>query len=306
MAIATTGRSTKASTKPSITASTRGSSKGNSSWLRVAKIRMGAFISAIGEHRVLMLAGAVAYTTALALAPFVLILLAFASLFGQGFQNQMYGQMTQLMGPQAGDAIKIVVENADNSQSVTTISGLIGLLILAVSASAVFSQIRLALDIINETPQDKTPSGVWGFFKDKFLSLGLVFGFVFLAITSLGITAVLTGVFSGAEAALWIATSFLVNMAIFTLLFTLMFRFIPTERLAWKPAIIAGVCATTFFMIGKMAIGVYLGNAAVGSAYGAAGTIVVFLVWVYYTACTLFVSYEFATQMFIKNVPDSH
>src|SRR5688572_2583503 len=114
----------------------------HSGWLSEAKTRFGNLIAAIGKHRVFMLAGAIAYTTALSLAPFVLILLSFASLLGQGFQTQMYQQMTALMGPQAGDAIKMVVENADNNQSLSTISGLVGFLVLAVSASAVFTQLR--------------------------------------------------------------------------------------------------------------------------------------------------------------------
>lgn len=277
---------------------------GNMPWLSEAKSRMSKLFSEIGEHRVLMIAGSIAYTTALSLAPFVLILLAFASLLGQGFQNQMYQQMTQLMGPQAGDAIKIVVESADNSQSLTTFSGVLGIIVLAISASAIFTQLRSALDIINETPDEKQPSGIWGFFKEKFLSLGLVFGFVFLAITSLGVTALISGVFEGQEAAVWSAVSFVVNVVLFTGLFTLMFYFIPTERAPWKNCLIAGACAAAFFLVGKNLIGVYLGNASVGSAYGAAGTLIVFLVWVYYTATTLLISYEFTHAMFIKDVPE--
>ena len=89
------------------------------------------------------------------------------------------------------------------------------------------------------------------------------------------------------------------------MLFTMMFRFIPTERLPWKQAAIAGVCAAAFFLIGKTLIGIYLGNAAVGSAYGAAGAFVVFLVWVYYSAASLLISYEFATNIIIKDVPEA-
>lgn len=274
-----------------------------SDWMGRAKTGLANFTSAIGRHRILTLAGSLAYTTALALAPFVLIILAFASLLGQKFQNQMYSQLTSLLGGEAGDAVKIVVENADNNQSLTTISGIVGLVILAVSASAVFAGLRSALDIINETPEDPRSSGVWGFFREKFLSMGLVFGFVFLAITSLAVTALLSNAFAGSEKLLWSAISFIANVCLFASLFTCMFRFIPTEKLSWRGALTAGLCATAFFLIGKTLIGIYLGNAAVGSAYGAAGTFVVFLVWVYYTTATLLISYEFATNVFIKGVP---
>lgn len=276
----------------------------HSSWMTEAKERLGALGSAIGKHRVFMLAGSIAYTTALSLAPFVLILLSFASLLGQGYQTRMYEQMKALLGPQAGDAIKMVVEHADNNQSLTTISGIVGLLVLAISASAVFSQLRSSMDIINETPEDKQPSGILGFFKDKFFSVGLVLGFVFLAVISLAVTAFVSGIFSGGEALLWNAVTFVINVLLFTGLFTLMFHYIPTERFSWKHSLISGACGAAFFLIGKYLIGFYLGNASVGSAYGAAGSLVVFLVWVYYSTVTMLVSYEFANHVIIRDNPE--
>lgn len=268
------------------------------------KSRFMDFFNAVGNDRVFTLGGSIAYTVALALAPFVIILLAFASLLGQGFQNRMYDQMTKLLGPEAGKAVQMVVENADNSQSLTTISGLVGLVVLAISASAVFGQLRSALDIMNHTPEDKIPSGIKGFFKDKVLSLGLVFGFVFLSITSLAVTAVISGVFYGREEFVWSVISAVTNVALFLALFTLMFRFTPTERMPWRQCAISGICASIFYLAGKSAIGVYLGNASVGSAYGAAGTFVVFLVWVYYTTVTLLISYEFSNHILLKAPPE--
>ncbi|MGE3760215.1 MAG: YihY/virulence factor BrkB family protein [Pseudobdellovibrionaceae bacterium] len=263
------------------------------------KSRFGEFFGAMGDDRIFMLGGSIAYTVALALAPFVIILLAFASLLGQGFQSRMYEQLTQLMGPEAGKAVQLVVESADNNQSITTISGLVGLMVLAVSASAVFGQIRSALDIMNHTPEEKIPSGIKGFFKDKAFSLGLVFGFVFLSIASLAVTAIISGIFYGREEVLWSITSALTNLALFWGLFTLLFRFTPTERMPWRNCAVSGICAAVFYLTGKSAIGMYLGNASVGSAYGAAGTFVVFLVWVYYTTVTLLISYEFSNHILI-------
>jgi membrane protein len=246
-----------------------------------------------------MLAGSIAYTTSLALAPFILIILSVASLLGQGFQNQIYSQITALLGEQAGAAVKLVVENADNDQGLTTLSGIVGFLILAVSASAIFSTLRSSLDIINETHAKSSGSAIWAFIRDKFLSVGLVLGFVFLAITSLAVSTVISTFFVGQEALLWKAGAFAVNLVIFALLFTAMFHFIPTERDSWKHSFISGVTATAFFLVGKYLIGLYLGQASVGSAYGAAGTLVVFLVWVYYSAMMLLISYEFANNILI-------
>jgi membrane protein len=265
------------------------------------KRRFMDFVTAIGKHRIFLITASIAYTTALSLAPFVLIILSVASLLGQGFQNQIYKQMTGLLGEQAGNAIKLVVENADNNQKLSTISGIVGFLILAFSASAIFSQLRSSLDIINETPEARQASGIWGFIREKFLSLGLVLGFVFLLIASLGVSTFIAAIFQGREALLWTVVAFATSLLVFTLLFTAIFHFLPTERQPWKNSLIAGACATVFFLVGKHAIGLYLGNASVGSAYGAAGTLVVFLVWVYYTALTLLTSYEFSRNIFLKD-----
>src|SRR5688572_28530246 len=153
--------------------------------------RVGQFWSDIGKHQIFTLTGSIAYTTALSLAPFILIVLSIASLLGQGFQNKIYTELSALLGGEAGNAVKLVVENADNSQGVTTFSGIVGLIILAVSASAVFTQLRTSLDAINETPAAKHSSGFMGFLKEKFFSVGLVFGFIFLLIPSLTMTTLI-------------------------------------------------------------------------------------------------------------------
>jgi membrane protein len=276
----------------------------NLSWFQTYKNRVMEMFTDIGKHRVLMLAAAIAYTTAVSLAPFILILLAVASLLGQQFQNQIYIQMTALLGEQAGAAIRLVVENADNDQKLTTISGLVGFAILVVSASVIFSQLRAALDIIDELEVEQQGSAIWAFFRDKILSVGLVLGFLFLAITSLAITTIIAGIFDGREAFYWQIGSSLANLAIFTALFTVMFHYIPSERNRWWNSLISGLCATVFFLLGKHFIGLYLGQASVGSAYGAAGSLVVFLVWVYYTTFVLLVSYEFANNIFLDRSKD--
>lgn len=275
------------------------SKSSTSSWLQDKKVRLMDMFSDIDKHNVFMLAAAIAYTTALSLAPFVVILLSVAALLGQGFQNQIYTQLTQLLGAQAGAAIKLVVENADNNQKLTTASGLIGFLVLVVSASAIFSQLRTSLDIIDETHLSKEGSAIWGFFRDRFLSVGLVLGFLFLSITSLSVTTLISGVFHGREEFFWEIGALAANIAIFTFLFTMMFHFIPSRRVSWGQSLNSGLCATFFFLLGKHLIGLYLGNASVGSAYGAAGSLIVFLVWVYYTTLVLLVSHEFSNNIFI-------
>ena len=270
--------------------------------IRKAQKRLTQLSRDITDHETFLHAGSLAYTTALALAPFMIILLSVAALLGQDFQNTIYAQLKELLGHQAGGAVEIVVEHADTSRRVSGVSGAIGFAVLAVSASAIFSQLRAALDKIDGHQGDQTESTAWALLREKFLSVGLVFGFVFLSITSLAMTTAIAFFFRGRVEFGWEVGTSLVNLAVFTALFTAIFRFVPSANHDWRRCWISGLSGTLFFLVGKWGIGFYLGRASVGSAYGAAGSLIVFLVWVYYTTTTLLISYE-VTHTVILDVP---
>jgi membrane protein len=261
--------------------------------------RLSTLADDIGSHETFLHAGSLAYTTALALAPFMIILLSVAALLGQDFQNQIYAQLKVLLGPEAGGVIQLVVEHSDGNTKVSGFSGLAGLLVLAASASAIFSQLRAALDKIDGYTPNAAESSLITMARDRFLSVGLVFGFVFLSITSLAVTTTIAFLFRGQREFGWQMTANSVNLVIFIGLFTAIFRFVPSGRHTWRRCLISGFWGTTFFLVGKAMIGLYLGRASVGSAYGAAGSLIVFLVWVYYTTSTLLVSYEFTRNLIL-------
>lgn len=260
------------------------------------KERFSHMFSDITKHDIFVLAGSLAYTTALSIAPFILILLSFASFLSQDLQTKLYKQLSSVAGAKAGQTIQGIIENADNSPSLSGISGLIGFIVLAVSASAIFAQLRIALDKINEHKETPDSAGLMGFIKERFLSIGLVFGFAFLSIASLMVTTVLAMLFEGSEGVLWQAVSFVVTFAAFAVLFTAIYRFVPSDRLSWRRCMISGVVSAVFYIIGKALIGIYLANAGLESSYGAAGSLVVFLAWVFYTTLTLLISYEFSSN----------
>ncbi len=260
--------------------------------------------SHISSHDVWLLAGSLAYTTALALAPFFLIMLSIAALLGPELQENLYKSMTSALGSQAGAAVELVVSNAEKSKGVSSLSGLLGLVILAISASAIFSQLRVALDRLNEWKGTDEQSGIRAFVKDKFLSVGLVFGFIFLSIVSLFITTAIALVLEGGNGAFWQAISSVINYVIFAFLFAAMYRFIPTKGLRWRRCLISGAVSALFYLLGKTLIGLYLGTAGLGTPYGAAGSLIVFLVWVYYTALMLLISYEFTNDVLLPTLKD--
>jgi membrane protein len=265
------------------------------------KAHLNKFADNIDRHDIFTLAGSIAYTTALALAPFILILLSIASLLGADMQEKLYVQLANSVGEKAGQAIYDIVQNTKNNSSFAGISGLIGFIVLVVSASAIFAQLRVALDKINDHENAKDKSGFWIFIRDRFLSMGLVFGFAFLSIVSMMVSTTIALFFKGGDGIFWEAISIGINLFVFTCLFMAIYKVIPTDKLDWKRCRISGLVSAIFYLIGKNLISLYIANAGLESSYGAAGSLVAFLVWVYYTALMLLMSYEFTSNMILEN-----
>lgn len=264
------------------------------------KARLSNAISNASKHDIFVMASSLAYTTALALAPFLLITLSFASLLSPDLQQNIYEGLATAVGEKIAGTILAMIESADSNPKLSGISGVIGVVVLAISASAIFSNLKIALDKINEHAFAKGPSGLWIFVKGKLFSMGLVFGFAFLSVASLVFTMVIAIIYPEGMGFFWGLVSFAVNFSLFALVFSAIYRFVPTDKATYKSCIISGVISTIFYLIGKRVIGLYLGNAGLESSYGAAGSLIVLLVWVYYTALTLLFSYEFTRDVILK------
>lgn len=264
------------------------------------KARLSNAVSNANKHDIFLMASSLAYTTALALAPFLLITLSFASLLSPDLQQNIYEGLTTAVGEKIAGTILAMIESADSNPKLSGVSGVIGVTVLAISASAIFSNLKIALDKINEHAFTKDTSGLWIFVKGKLFSMGLVFGFAFLSVASLVFTMVIAIIYPEGMGFFWGLVSFVVNFSLFALVFSAIYRFVPTDKATYKSCIISGVISTVFYLIGKRVIGLYLGNAGLESSYGAAGSLIVLLVWVYYTALTLLFSYEFTRDVILK------
>lgn len=258
-----------------------------------------------GEDKAQRLGAALAYYTIFSLAPLLLIAIAIAGIvFGrEAAQGQIFGELRTVLGPAAAKAVQEMVQGAAKPKS-GTIATVVGVITLLFGAAGVFGQLKDALNTIwNVEPKKK--SGVMGFVKDRFLSFAMVFGIGFLLLVSLvfdaGVAA--AGHFLGSRLpggeVVWQAIQLVVSFGIVTVLFALIFRVLPDEhptlRDVWFGSIFTGV----LFVVGKFALGLYLGKSAVGSSYGAAGSLVVLLLWVYYSAQILFFGAEF-TQVYAR------
>lgn len=261
------------------------------------KNRFKQFIIDIDKHEIFTLAGSLAYTNALAFAPFVLISISFASLLGVEIQKKIYLKVTLTMGKNVTDTIFEIVKNANNNSSKSGLAGIIAVLVFAVSVSTIFIQLRLSLNKIIEY-QPEESSGLWNFLKERFLSVGFVFGFVFLTIISLLVEGFIAVELKG-NSFLWKIIFTMISFIIFSILLTFIYRFIPSRQMDWRRCVISGIVSSIFYLIGENLISLYIGKVGIESSYGAAGSLIVFLTWVYYINLTFLISYEFTKNIIL-------
>jgi membrane protein len=235
------------------------------------------------------LAAALAYYTLFSIAPLLIIAIAIAGLvFGKSHaQAQIIGQLRTLMGDASAKAIGEMLVSAGKPRT-STFAIAIGILTLLFGAAGVFGQLKDALNTIWNV-EEKKKGGIFAFIRERFLSFAMVLGVGFLLLVSLVIDAVLSAISN----ALWQPIQLLVSFAVVMVLFAMIFRFLPDVQTEWRD-VWPGAGFTAFlFVLGKFALGLYLGKSAIGSSYGAAGSLVVLLVWIYWSANILFFGAEF-------------
>jgi membrane protein len=233
---------------------------------------------------------AVAYYTIFAIAPLFIFVLALAGfLFGkEAAHRELLGQISSLVGSSGGEAIQAAVAAA-NQPKASAVATVIALITLFVGAGSVFIQLQSSLNAIwNVRP--KPGSGLRHFLKSRLLSFATLLGIGFLLLVSLVISAALAaaGKFMGgitpAEEVVWHVVDFVISLALITLLFAMIFKILPDVIIAWRDVWIGGCITALLFGLGKFLLGFYLGRSALATAYGAAGSLVVVLLWVYYSA----------------------
>lgn len=249
------------------------------------------------------LGAALAYYTVLSLAPLLILLIALAGLvFGEeAARGQLYGQIRDMVGADGATAIEGMIQNASKPANGITAS-IIGFLTLIFGASSVAAELRASLNTIWNKPMDPN-AGIKDLVKERSYSLAVVLGCGFLLLVSLVISSVLaaggkwmSGMLPLPEVVLQ-AFNFVVALAVITGVFAVMFKYLPDADIQWRDVFFGAAFTAVLFSIGKLAIGLYLGKASFGSTYGAAGSVIIVLVWVYYSAQILFFGAE-VTQVY--------
>jgi membrane protein len=233
---------------------------------------------------------ALSYYTLFSLAPLLVLIIAIAGMvFGQdAAQGAIVAQLQGIMGKEGATAVQGLLQAA-REPSTGIVASIVGGFLLLLGATAIFAELQTDLDRIWRVPAKEKPSGLWGWLRSRVLSFGLVLGLAFMLMISLVVSAALaaTSEWLGggtAESVLASGLNFAASFALFTVLFAMIYKLMPTAKISWHDVWMGGAVTALLFNVGKSLIGIYLAKSSVDSGFGAAGSFVILVAWFYYSA----------------------
>lgn len=262
-------------------------------------------IEGFGRDRAPLLAAAIAYYTTLSLAPLLVISVGIAGLvFGEAaVEGQIVGQIEQFVGTEIAQTIELIIENAASVNSSGILATVVGVVVLFIGASGVINQLRTALNMIWGIRR-KPKRGAIAVIKERILSFMIVLGIGFLMVVSVSISIVLTTLRRYLSTVSQLPVESFprldivaASLVVLSISFAIVFKILPDARVAWRDVWLGALVTALLFALGEYLIGLYLAYSSVGSAYGAAGSLVIILTWIYYSALILMLGAEF-TQVF--------
>ncbi|HEU4853780.1 MAG TPA: YihY/virulence factor BrkB family protein [Nitrosospira sp.] len=243
---------------------------------------------------------ALAYYTMFSIAPLWLIVISTAGLvFGEeAVRGEIFGQLRDLMGDQGAAAVESLLASVSKPEEGAA-GAVVGTVLLLIGATTVFAELQGAFDRIWRAPGKDTKGGIWELIRTRLLSFGIILGIGFLMMVSLVFNAAVSalgkwwgGFFSGLEI-LVTSLNFIFSFVFTTAVFAMLYKFMPKVKIQWKDVWLGAGVTALLFTIGKFLIGLYIGKSAISSGFGAAGSLVVVLVWVYYSAQIFLLGAEF-------------
>ena len=267
-----------------------------SEWWALVKTAASAWIDDYAPS----MGAALSYYMIFSLAPLLLIVISIAGLvFGaEAARGEIFGQLQGLMGDDAAKAVEGILANVSKPTEGITAT-VIGVAVLFVGATSVFGELQDSLDRIWRAPERDKSSGLWGLLRTRLFSFGMILGIAFLLMVSLVMGAVIAalgkwwgGVFGDWEM-LAQGVNLLVGFILTTSVFAMIYKIIPRVKVLWRDVLLGAVVTALLFTVGKILIGLYIGKSGVASGFGAAGSLVIVLVWVYYSAQIFLMGAEF-------------
>jgi membrane protein len=254
------------------------------------------------SHRAGSMGAALAFYTLFSMAPILVLVLAIAGWFygPQAAQGELFAQLNGLVGQQGAEAIQLVLAGAKNKEE-GQLATIIAFFLLIFGATTVFAELKSSLDVIWQVPP-VTTNTAWDVVRTRLLSFGMVLVLAFLLMVSLVVSAVLT-IIQKYWDRIWVdagealtGINYAISFLVIAALFGVIFKMLPRVKLSWQDVSIGALGTAALFTLGKFAIGAYIGNSGVASSYGAAGSVIALLLWVYYSAQIFFLGAEFARQ----------
>jgi membrane protein len=261
------------------------------------------------EDRPFELAAALAYYTLFSLTPLLVIAVSVAGLFfgREAAQDQLVQTLSGFVGKDTGLVIQTMIENAGNQQTGDSIAAMLGgVALLLFGAGGVVGQLQSSLNMIWGI-EPKPQQGMLGFVKERFISYAMVLGVGFLLLVSLVVSAALSAFDQFLRSTtpdtgvLLQGIHFFVSFGLIAFIFAAIYRFMPDGRIVWKDVAVGGILTALLFNVGKFFIGLYLGQSSVTSVYGAAGSLVTLLLWIYYSSLIFFLGAEM-TQVYATRI----
>ena len=256
------------------------------------------------------MAAALSYFTVFSLPPLLILILTLVGVFVEPEQarGMIQEQVGSVMGGSAAEEIQTMIEQANRPGGSGPLKTILGIAALILGATGAFMQLQAALNRAWEVEPDPEQGGLKNFVFKRLLSLGMILALAFLLLVSLVISAVVTGlgsavgqVIPGASQWLLLLLNFVVSLAVVTALFAAMFKVLPDAVIAWRDVWVGAGVTALLFMLGKFLLGLYLGRSNPGEAYGAAGSLALILVWIYYSAMILLYGAEFTQAWAIRH-----
>lgn len=258
------------------------------------------------EHRGSSKGAALAFYTLFSIAPVLVLVIAIAGFFygKEAAQGELFAQLRGMVGAQGAEAIQLILAGAHNEDEGRIATIVAGALLLF-GATSVFAELKASLDEIWQLPP-VTDNTVWDTIRTRLLSFGLILALGFLLLVSLVVSAALE-IFQRLWNSYWpdatvilTALNHTISFLVIATMFGVIFKLLPRIKLAWRDVTIGAVGTAILFMIGKFAIGAYIGNSGIANSFGAAGSTIALLLWVYYSAQIFFLGAEFARQFALQ------
>ncbi len=258
------------------------------------------------EDDILKYSASLAYYTVFSIAPVLIVIISVCgALFGkQAIQRQLYGHINELIGSEAAIQVQDTIKNIHLTGN-NIFATIVGIIVLLIGATGIFGEVQDSLNKIWGL-RIKTKKTWWKLIINRVLSFSLIISIGFVMMVSLLLNALISAFgnflaryFSEFSVIFLQMTDSVLTFVITTFLFSLMFKVLPDAKIKWKDVLIGGLITSVFFTLGKLAIGYYLGSSNIASVYGAAGSIMIIMVWVYYNSIILYLGAEF-TKVYAK------